>query len=96
VATFLRATPARHPLQIALGQQTLEAAVLAFEFFETMGLRDAHAALEFSPPVEGGLREVMLAADFLDGHLAPFGLVQDGDNLLRGKLSLLHRTPPFL
>ena len=66
-----------------------------------MRFGNAHPAVDFTPPIEGGLGYGVLPADRLDRPFVAPGtrlrvLLQDSNDLLPRKLSLLHPTPPFL
>ena len=75
-------------LQVALGQEVLEAGILFFEISDAGRVRGIHAAKAGAPAIEGTLRNVVLAADLGDRAIALFGLLQEGDDLRVGKLIL--------
>jgi len=53
-------------LQQGFGQQFVEPGVLRLQGLEPLGIRNVHAAEFAAPEVVAGLREAMLAAQFLD------------------------------
>jgi len=67
-----------------------EVGVLLLQFTDAGRFVGVHAVKAGAPAVEGVLRDVVLAADFGDGFVALFGLLQNGDDLLVGELALLH------
>lgn len=67
-------------IQVRLGQQALELAVLQLQLAQPFGLAGVHAAVLGAPFVEAGVTEAVLAPDFLDRH-AGFGLPQKANDL---------------
>ena len=68
-------------VQMCLGQQALEFAVLQLQLAQPFGLADIHAAVLGSPFVEAGIAEAVFAAQFFNWH-AGFGLPQEANDLL--------------
>ena len=81
-------------VQVGLGQQSFEFAVLQLEFAQPFGLRRIHAAVLGAPFVEAGITEAVLAPDLLDRHTG-FGLPQETDDLLFAVFacSHIHHSP---
>jgi hypothetical protein len=79
----------RVDLQVALGQQFLEADVLIGQAFELFGVVDGHALMAPAPTIEGDFRDAMLATHLRDGRGARFGLLKNGDDLLGGEHSII-------
>lgn len=69
-------------------EQFLQAGVLGFEFFQTLGVRNTHSAELGSPEVVAGFRETVPAAQFLDRQPG-FRLPQEANDLFFGE-TLLH------
>lgn len=52
-------------------------------------ISDVHAAELGAPPVKRGVANAMLAVQLRDGR-APFGLLEDGDDVAIGKTGRFH------
>ena len=68
-------------VQVRLGQQSLEFAVLQLQFAQPFGFAGIHAAVFRAPFVKTGITEAVFAPDFLDWHTS-FGLPQKPNDLL--------------
>ena len=67
-------------VEMRFRQQLLELGVLAFQFLESPGVGNVHAAELGAPLVEGGVAEAALAAQLLDRHPG-FGLLEKTNEL---------------
>ena len=79
-------------LQVTFGKQTLEPRIFFFEITDAGGFARVHAAKAIAPAVEAIFGNIVLTADFGDSLFASLSLLQDGDDLLIGKLVLLHSS----
>src|ERR1700712_1060912 len=76
-------------VQMGLGQQLLELAVLGLKLAQSPGIRHFHAAVLGAPFVEGRVAEAALAAQVLDRQ-AGLSLLDETDDLLFGKSAFSH------
>lgn len=67
-------------VQVRLGQQALELAVLQFQLAQPFGLAGVHAAVLGAPLVKAGVTEAVFATNRFDWH-ARFGLPQKANDL---------------
>jgi hypothetical protein len=90
LAPYPEADLERLKVKVRLGQQLIEAGILAHQVHQTAGLIGPHAAVLRAPLEERGLAEPALAADLLDRQ-ASLGLLQKPDYL-----PLLESTLPHV
>ena len=76
-------------IEVRLGQQALELAVLQFQLAQPFGLRGVRAAVPGEPLVEAGITEAVLAPDLLDRHTG-LGLPQKSNDLLLAVFACSH------
>ena len=68
-------------VQMRLGQQSFELAVLQFQLAQPLCLAGIHSAVLGAPFVKAGVTKTVFAADLFDRH-ASFGMPQETDDLL--------------
>ena len=76
-------------VQMGLGQQALEFAVLQLQLPQPFGLSGVHAAVLGSPLVKAGITEAVFAANLFDRHTG-FGLPQKANDLLFAVFACSH------
>ena len=76
-------------VQVRLGQQPLELAVLQFQFAQPFGFAGVHAAVLRAPFVKRRITEAVFAADLLDRH-ADLGLPKKTNDLFFAVFACSH------
>ena len=89
---FSKCLPGHLTLVHRLGQQLLRLRVFRLECFQSLGIRNFHAAILAALQVVARIPKAVLTAQFLQPH-APIGLPQEDNYLFRAE-SLLHVQPP--
>src|SRR5690606_10378696 len=89
LAFYPEADLQRLDIQMGVGQQPLEPAVLGLELLQALGVLGLRAAVLGPPGVEAGGTEAVLATQFRHRH-AGLGLLDESDDLLGCEATLAH------
>ncbi len=80
--------------QSTFGEKPLQASIFLFQLAQPLRFRNAESAEFLSPAIEGVFCDTMFTTNRPNRLPTAFGLLQDTNDLLLGKLALFHPEPP--